>query len=94
MCQRLCVASAARDSSSTVCYRISVASTLPKREYKPRPLKQSPSELNGVPTASTAKSTGEMPVPWALHSGSGGGGCLLTVKRLLTECAPLFCGIP
>ncbi|XP_036909408.1 endophilin-A3 isoform X4 [Sturnira hondurensis] len=42
--------------------RISVASTLSKREYKPRPLKRSPSELNGVPSASTAKLTGS-PAP-------------------------------
>ncbi|KAF6273370.1 SH3 domain containing GRB2 like 3, endophilin A3 [Rhinolophus ferrumequinum] len=34
--------------------RISAASMLPKREYKPRPLKRSPSELNGMPTTSSA----------------------------------------
>ncbi|XP_055273526.1 endophilin-A3 [Moschus berezovskii] len=35
--------------------RISAASNVPKREYKPRPIKRSPSELNGVSTASSAK---------------------------------------
>lgn len=38
--------------------RISAASNVPKREYKPRPIKRSPSELNGVSTASSAKTTG------------------------------------
>ncbi|XP_040113391.1 endophilin-A3 isoform X1 [Oryx dammah] len=37
--------------------RISAASNVPKREYKPRPIKRSPSELNGVSTASSAKTT-------------------------------------
>ncbi|XP_052515727.1 endophilin-A3 [Budorcas taxicolor] len=37
--------------------RISAASNIPKREYKPRPIKRSPSELNGVSTASSAKTT-------------------------------------
>lgn len=40
-------------------YRISAASNVPKREYKPRPIKRSPSELNGVSTPSSAKTTGE-----------------------------------
>lgn len=39
-------------------HRISAASNVPKREYKPRPIKRSPSELNGVSTASSAKTTG------------------------------------
>ncbi|XP_022410190.1 endophilin-A3 isoform X3 [Delphinapterus leucas] len=38
--------------------RISAASNVPKREYKPRPMKRSPSELNGVSTTSSAKTTG------------------------------------
>ncbi|XP_036729212.1 endophilin-A3-like isoform X2 [Balaenoptera musculus] len=38
--------------------RISAASNVPKREYKPRPIKRSPSELNGVSTTSSAKTTG------------------------------------
>ncbi|XP_069415057.1 endophilin-A3 isoform X7 [Ovis canadensis] len=38
--------------------RISAASNIPKREYKPRPIKRSPSELNGVSTAASAKTTG------------------------------------
>nr|KAF6411706.1 SH3 domain containing GRB2 like 3, endophilin A3 [Rousettus aegyptiacus] len=38
--------------------RISAASTLPRREYKPQPLKRSPSELNGVSATSVAKATG------------------------------------
>ncbi|XP_077630494.1 endophilin-A3 isoform X2 [Crocuta crocuta] len=38
--------------------RISAASSVPKREYKPRPVKRSPSELNGVSTTSSAKTTG------------------------------------
>ncbi|XP_019495783.1 PREDICTED: endophilin-A3 isoform X1 [Hipposideros armiger] len=38
--------------------RISAASMLPKREFKPRPLKRSSSELNGVSTSSSAKPTG------------------------------------
>ncbi|KAG5198079.1 endophilin-A3 isoform X3 [Ovis aries] len=38
--------------------RISAASNVPKREYKPRPIKRSPSELNGVSTAASAKTTG------------------------------------
>ncbi|XP_055412184.1 endophilin-A3 isoform X2 [Bubalus kerabau] len=38
--------------------RILAASNVPKREYKPRPIKRSPSELNGVSTASSAKTTG------------------------------------
>ncbi|XDA85829.1 hypothetical protein R6Z07F_015582 [Ovis aries] len=37
--------------------RISAASNVPKREYKPRPIKRSPSELNGVSTAASAKTT-------------------------------------
>ncbi|XP_069415052.1 endophilin-A3 isoform X2 [Ovis canadensis] len=37
--------------------RISAASNIPKREYKPRPIKRSPSELNGVSTAASAKTT-------------------------------------
>ncbi|XP_027376561.1 endophilin-A3 isoform X5 [Bos indicus] len=39
--------------------RISAASNVPKREYKPRPIKRSPSELNGVSTASSAKTTAD-----------------------------------
>ncbi|KAJ8797900.1 hypothetical protein J1605_017102, partial [Eschrichtius robustus] len=42
--------------------RISAASNIPKREYKPRPIKRSPSELNGVSTTSSAKTTGEMTI--------------------------------
>ncbi|XP_066210902.1 endophilin-A3 isoform X2 [Saccopteryx leptura] len=38
--------------------RISAASALPRREYKPRPLKRSPSELNGVATTSSANTAG------------------------------------
>ncbi|XP_059035838.1 endophilin-A3 isoform X2 [Mustela nigripes] len=38
--------------------RISAASSVPRREYKPRPIKRSPSELNGVSAASTAKTPG------------------------------------
>ncbi|XP_008588150.1 PREDICTED: endophilin-A3-like [Galeopterus variegatus] len=38
--------------------RISAASNIPKREYKPRPVKRSSSELNGVSTTSVAKTTG------------------------------------
>ncbi|EPY75044.1 endophilin-A3 [Camelus ferus] len=38
--------------------RISAASNVPKREYKPRPIKRSPSELNGVSTTPSAKTTG------------------------------------
>ncbi|XP_055133405.2 endophilin-A3 isoform X1 [Symphalangus syndactylus] len=38
--------------------RISAASSVPRREYKPRPVKRSSSELNGVSTTSVAKTTG------------------------------------
>nr|XP_044616428.1 endophilin-A3 isoform X1 [Equus asinus] len=38
--------------------RITAASNLPKREYKPRPIKRSPSELNGVSATSSTKTTG------------------------------------
>ncbi|XP_026945006.1 endophilin-A3 isoform X2 [Orcinus orca] len=38
--------------------RISAASSVPRREYKPRPMKRSPSALNGVSTTSSAKTTG------------------------------------
>ncbi|XP_037365859.1 endophilin-A3 isoform X2 [Talpa occidentalis] len=38
--------------------RISAASSAPRREYKPRPVKRSPSELNGLSAASSAKTTG------------------------------------
>nr|XP_060473412.1 endophilin-A3 [Panthera onca] len=38
--------------------RISAASSVPRREYKPRPIKRSPSELNGVSTTSSARTTG------------------------------------
>ncbi|XP_029424847.1 endophilin-A3 isoform X2 [Nannospalax galili] len=38
--------------------RISFASSIPKRDYKPRPVNRSSSELNGVSTSSTAKTTG------------------------------------
>ncbi|MBZ3880071.1 Endophilin-A3, partial [Sciurus carolinensis] len=38
--------------------RIMAASTIPKREYKPRPVKRSTSEFNGVSTTSAAKLTG------------------------------------
>ncbi|XP_069910677.1 endophilin-A3 isoform X4 [Oryctolagus cuniculus] len=38
--------------------RISAASNIPRREYRPRPVKRSSSELNGVPTSSTAKTSG------------------------------------
>ncbi|XP_034524775.1 uncharacterized protein LOC100467513 [Ailuropoda melanoleuca] len=38
--------------------RISAASSVPRREYKPRPIKRSPSELNGVSSTSSAKTTG------------------------------------
>uniref|UniRef100_A0A452RAS6 SH3 domain containing GRB2 like 3, endophilin A3 n=1 Tax=Ursus americanus TaxID=9643 RepID=A0A452RAS6_URSAM len=34
------------------------ASSVPRREYKPRPIKRSPSELNGVSSTSSAKTTG------------------------------------
>nr|XP_044616447.1 endophilin-A3 isoform X4 [Equus asinus] len=37
--------------------RITAASNLPKREYKPRPIKRSPSELNGVSATSSTKTT-------------------------------------
>ncbi|XP_042796792.1 endophilin-A3 isoform X7 [Panthera leo] len=37
--------------------RISAASSVPRREYKPRPIKRSPSELNGVSTTSSARTT-------------------------------------
>ncbi|XP_037365863.1 endophilin-A3 isoform X5 [Talpa occidentalis] len=37
--------------------RISAASSAPRREYKPRPVKRSPSELNGLSAASSAKTT-------------------------------------
>ncbi|CAD7676055.1 unnamed protein product [Nyctereutes procyonoides] len=43
--------------------RISAASSVPKREYKPRPIKRSPSELNGVSTTASAKTTGSRPGP-------------------------------
>lgn len=45
-------------SSYDVCYRISAASSVPRREYKPRPVKRSASELNGVSTTSVVKTTG------------------------------------
>ncbi|XP_011766868.1 endophilin-A3 isoform X1 [Macaca nemestrina] len=38
--------------------RISAASSVPRREYKPRPVKRSASELNGVSTTSVVKTTG------------------------------------
>ncbi|KAM5176409.1 endophilin-A3 isoform X1 [Marmota monax] len=38
--------------------RIMAASNIPKREYKPRPVKRSTSEFNGVSTTSAAKSAG------------------------------------
>ncbi|XP_033708107.1 endophilin-A3 isoform X3 [Tursiops truncatus] len=38
--------------------RISAASSVPRREYKPRPMKRSPSALNGVSATSSAKTTG------------------------------------
>ncbi|XP_057350768.1 endophilin-A3 isoform X2 [Manis pentadactyla] len=38
--------------------RILTASSVPRREYKPRPMKRSPSELSGVPTSSSAKASG------------------------------------
>ncbi|XP_003475520.4 endophilin-A3 isoform X1 [Cavia porcellus] len=38
--------------------RISAAASVLRREYKPRPVKRSPSELNGVSSTSTAKTTG------------------------------------
>ncbi|XP_075413606.1 endophilin-A3 [Tenrec ecaudatus] len=37
--------------------RIAAATTIPKRAYKPRQVKQTPSELNGI-TATSAKTTG------------------------------------
>uniref|UniRef100_A0A452TZP7 SH3 domain containing GRB2 like 3, endophilin A3 n=1 Tax=Ursus maritimus TaxID=29073 RepID=A0A452TZP7_URSMA len=36
--------------------RISAASSVPRREYKPRPIKRSPSELNGVSSTSSESS--------------------------------------
>nr|XP_017523294.1 endophilin-A3 isoform X3 [Manis javanica] len=38
--------------------RILTASSVPRREYKPRPIKRSPSELNGVSTSPSAKASG------------------------------------
>uniref|UniRef100_A0A8C5XBX6 SH3 domain containing GRB2 like 3, endophilin A3 n=1 Tax=Microcebus murinus TaxID=30608 RepID=A0A8C5XBX6_MICMU len=38
--------------------RISAASSIPRREYKPRPVKRSSSELNGVSTSAAAKASG------------------------------------
>ncbi|XP_058521518.1 endophilin-A3 isoform X2 [Ochotona princeps] len=38
--------------------RISAASSIPRREYRPRPVKRSSSELNGVSTTSMAKTSG------------------------------------
>ncbi|XP_075860818.1 endophilin-A3 isoform X4 [Microcebus murinus] len=37
--------------------RISAASSIPRREYKPRPVKRSSSELNGVSTSAAAKAS-------------------------------------
>ncbi|KAM9183489.1 endophilin-A3 isoform 2-T2 [Dugong dugon] len=45
--------------------RISAASDIPKREYQPRPIKRSSSELNGISTASLAKTAGEMTLPFS-----------------------------
>ncbi|XP_061041393.1 endophilin-A3-like isoform X3 [Eubalaena glacialis] len=47
-----------QELQSKIQMRISAASNVPKREYKPRPIKRSPSELNGVSTTSSAKTTG------------------------------------
>lgn len=43
-----------------MCYRISAASSIPRREYRPRPVKRSSSELNGVSTTSMAKTSGRL----------------------------------
>ena len=51
-----------------VYHRISAASNVPRREYKPRSIKRSPSELNGVSTTSSAKTTGELTILWVLHA--------------------------
>ncbi|XP_012369268.2 endophilin-A3 [Octodon degus] len=47
-----------QDLQSKLQMRISAASNVPRREYKPRPVKRSPSELNGVSTTSAARTTG------------------------------------
>uniref|UniRef100_A0A673T101 SH3 domain containing GRB2 like 3, endophilin A3 n=1 Tax=Suricata suricatta TaxID=37032 RepID=A0A673T101_SURSU len=44
-----------RELQSKLQTRISAASSVPRREYKPRPVKRSPSELNGVSAAASAK---------------------------------------
>ncbi|KAG8516409.1 Endophilin-A3 [Galemys pyrenaicus] len=42
--------------------RIAAAASVPRREYKPRPLKRTPSELSGLPAAcSTATGEGRLP---------------------------------
>lgn len=46
--------------------RILTASSVPRREYKPRPIKRSPSELNGVSTSPSAKASGEMAI-WCVR---------------------------
>ncbi|KAK2494440.1 hypothetical protein MC885_000562 [Smutsia gigantea] len=38
--------------------RISTASSVPRREYKPRPIKRSPSELSGMGASSSARTSG------------------------------------
>ncbi|XP_073917596.1 endophilin-A3 isoform X1 [Castor canadensis] len=59
-----------QDLQNKLQQRVSVASSLPKREYKPRPVKRSSSEFNGVFATSAAKSTGRiLPLCYASECG-------------------------
>uniref|UniRef100_A0A673T0S6 SH3 domain containing GRB2 like 3, endophilin A3 n=1 Tax=Suricata suricatta TaxID=37032 RepID=A0A673T0S6_SURSU len=55
-----------RELQSKLQTRISAASSVPRREYKPRPVKRSPSELNGVSAAASAKTPGSGEIPSGL----------------------------
>lgn len=81
VCRRLC-GLIMSDLPSRLRCRISAASTLPRREYKPQPLKRSPSELNGVSATSVAKATGELAVVRAGLSPAG----RLCWEPVLTTC--------